>query len=142
MYSLMTDNLAVHRFPNIALGRPILCEILFAGSVLGENCVNSSATNFCDEAIYLTGGWIHIGEPIRAVNKYDLNLNEWLPNQPQLNEARAYHASCTLNRRAYVIGGWRKDRNLDSVESTDGPSVAWYRRAAPFFLASRLRLLG
>ena len=54
-----------------------------------------------------------------------------MPNQPQLNEARYYHASCTLNRRSYVIGGWNKIKNLDTVESTNGSVwiLLWIRQS-------------
>ena len=127
LYSINFDNLAVRRFPNIAncTATSARCEILQQDFFLGEDCFDGSATNFCDQAIFLTGGRTSKGEPIRAVNKYRISTNEWIPNQPTLNEGRAYHGSCTMNRKVYVFGGYCKFRKLDSIESYDDGGKAW-----------------
>ena len=80
LYSVNFDNLAVRRYSNIGYGGAATrCDILQQDTFLGEDCHDGSATNFCNEAIYLTGGRTRKGEPIRAVNKFCLNTKEWIP---------------------------------------------------------------
>ena len=56
LYMINFDNLSVRRYTNIASGRNIRCEILYRNLGLGANISDSAAANFCDEAIYVSGG--------------------------------------------------------------------------------------
>lgn len=41
---------------------------------------NQSFANMADTTIYVTGGFVHDGNIVACINKYDLNTNKWILN--------------------------------------------------------------
>lgn len=65
-----------------------------------------SICNFVDEFIFFSGGFNHDTlESIDSVDIFDVHTDRWSSKAPHLNQARAFHSSCTLGNMIYVLCG-------------------------------------
>ena len=61
----------------------------------------------------------------KAVFRYDIMRNAWVI-EPVLNEARAFHSSCSLSEAVYVFCGCNASmRSLNSIEKLSLHSGIW-----------------
>lgn len=76
------------------------------------------------DRIYLIGGRGSNGDPVKFVQIYDPNKNEWTPGV-DLPEARSGFALVGFEGKIYVLGGWNGKQVTNSVFSYSQAQKAW-----------------